>query len=193
MARKQPTADAFLADLDAKGIAYTVTGARKEATDYHEPQRRGRPAKLVPDASLAERISKRPPTGCEICVTVKAKTRGPNSREHYHARAKRVADEQLELSLLLNAHAMKREHLVGGCVVTMCRVGHRVDDDNLRGYLKGLRDMTAQFLLGGRMGEMDSDPRIEWRYDQRYLGPRAAGVIVSIVPRTEAASDATTH
>jgi hypothetical protein len=190
MARKQPTnIDAQIEQLrNCPGVtSITVTGARKEAIDYHEPQRKGRPAKLVSDADLAERIKQRPPTGCEICVTVKAKTKGPNSREHHYARAKRVADEQLELSLLLSAHTMKREHLVGGCVVTLCRVGKRVDDDNLRGYLKGLRDGAAQWLLGGRMGEMDSDSRIEWRYDQRYLGPTSAGVVVSIAPKEAAA------
>lgn len=49
------------------------------------------------------------------------------------------------------------------CVVTLQRVAPSsgLDDDNLRGSLKFVRDAIAKWL-----GLDDRDPRIEWRYGQ---------------------------
>ena len=185
MARKQPTnADAFLADLDAKGITYTVTTAKPPASldwpDLAGPSRqKGKRASIKPDLELAKRIAARRPEGSDVFVVMRVKTQGSNAREHWAAKAKRVADEQTELELLLNAHTLKRDTLSLGCTVTMCRIGRKLDDDNLYGHLKGIRDGIARWVLGGRMGERDSDERIEWKYEQVQIG-KAFGVTVAI-------------
>jgi hypothetical protein len=53
-----------------------------------------------------------------------------------------------------------------GTVVRLTRItgprGKTLDDDNLRGCLKAMRDGVADWL-----GVQDNDPRITWRYDQR--------------------------
>jgi hypothetical protein len=186
MARKQPTSpDEFLKSLDAKGITYTVTGARKESTDYHEPQRKGRPAKLVPDARWT--VSDDMLNGIEssLTVCVRIRTQCSNAREHHFVRHRRVQSEYEALEAELRAHDMKREKLATGCRVKMTRIGGKVDDDNLRGYLKHCRDYIAKWLLDGRMGERDSSPLIEWEYDQRRIGT-TYGVVVSIQPKEQA-------
>lgn len=50
------------------------------------------------------------------------------------------------------------------CTVLLTRVGpsNGLDDDNLRGALKGVRDAVAEWL---RID--DRDPRVTWQYDQR--------------------------
>jgi hypothetical protein len=42
----------------------------------------------------------------------------------------------------------------------------RVDKRNLDSCLKWVFDTVAVYLLDGKPGEMDDDPRIEWRTDQ---------------------------
>jgi hypothetical protein len=186
MARKQPTADAFLADLDAKGIVYSVTGARKEAVDYHEPQRKGRPAKLVPDARWTVPDDMLNGIESSLTVVMRCRTKCMNARDsHWSERSKRVRDEHAELSILLAPHDMKRERLSQGCCVRMTRIGQKVDGDNLQGYLKSVRDFIASWLLAGRMGQRDSSPLIEWEYDQRRIGT-TYGVVVSIQPKEQA-------
>lgn len=164
-------ADAMIEHLKSKGIDFTVGKAWQPAKKTSSRE------KLVADELYVGRPDTTIETG--IFVTMQARTRGMNAREHWTARNKRTQAEHMELELLLSAHTMKREMLAWGCVVTMCRIGRRVDDDNLRGYLKGIRDYIAQWLLGGSMGEMDSSPLIDWRYEQVTIG-RASGVTVSI-------------
>lgn len=78
-----------------------------------------------------------------------------NRREHWAKRAKRVKVERL-------AGYISTPHVPVPCIVTMTRQGPRsLDDDNLRGALKGIRDGIAQ-----RIGLDDADPKIEWRYGQ---------------------------
>jgi hypothetical protein len=63
-------------------------------------------------------------------------------------------------------------------VVTLTRIGRELDDDNLRGSLKGIRDQVAD-QLGVRS---DRDPRITWRYAQQ---PGPSGVRIHITRRSE--------
>ena len=50
------------------------------------------------------------------------------------------------------------------CVVLLVRVGpsNGLDDDNLRGAGKGVRDQIAAWL-----GVDDRSPLVAWKYDQR--------------------------
>lgn len=59
------------------------------------------------------------------------------------------------------------------CVVTFTHVGRRMDDDNLAGAFKGLRDALADRVLGVD----DGDDQIGWRYLQE---PGTPGVRVRI-------------
>lgn len=84
-----------------------------------------------------------------------------NQREHWAKRAKRAKAHRAITSLRFkvphNAQAFR-----GPLVITLTRIGKRkLDDDNLRGACKSVRDGVADFL-----GVNDADPRIEWKYEQ---------------------------
>jgi hypothetical protein len=53
-------------------------------------------------------------------------------------------------------------------VITSYRAGTQLDDDNLRGGLKPLRDLIARHL-----GLDDADHLIEWRYHQARVDHRS--------------------
>jgi hypothetical protein len=60
--------------------------------------------------------------------------------------------------------------------VMLSRVAPRkLDDDNLRGALKAVRDGVADAL-----GLDDRHPLIEWHYAQDRAGPREIGVRITI-------------
>lgn len=83
-----------------------------------------------------------------------------NAREHWRARARRVKAEREATSWVLRG----QEYPVPPCTVTMTRAGpsNGLDDDNLRGAMKGVRDQIALWL-----GIDDRDPRVTWGYGQR--------------------------
>jgi hypothetical protein len=86
--------------------------------------------------------------------------RGLNGREHHMARARRVkAERQTTAWALVGKTAPPPP-----CTVLLTRVGptNGLDDDNLAGSLKGVRDQVAVWL-----GVDDHDPRVQWRYAQR--------------------------
>jgi hypothetical protein len=82
-----------------------------------------------------------------------------NQREHWAKRHRRRADQRGATRLLL--HRCSRPALP--VRITLTRVAPRkLDDDNLRGALKAVRDGVADWL------ELDdADERIEWCYAQR--------------------------
>lgn len=80
-----------------------------------------------------------------------------NLREHWAAKAKRVKVQRDKARLLC-------PRWTGGAllVVELVRVAPRqLDDDNLRGALKGTRDGIA-----ARLGVDDGSALVEWRYGQ---------------------------
>ena len=70
---------------------------------------------------------------------------GMNVREHYMARSRRVKGEKERVAWQL---AMLREKPPVPCVVTLTRFApsNGLDDDNLAGSLKGVRDAVAEWL-----------------------------------------------
>lgn len=93
-----------------------------------------------------------------------------NTREHWAKRATRVRKEREAARLLTPNHLLP-------CVVTMTRESPgTLDDDNLRGALKGVRDGIAD-----KLGIDDRDPRVEWRYAQARA--KEFAVLVQIEPR----------
>ncbi|TAM22383.1 MAG: hypothetical protein EPN60_16960 [Nevskiaceae bacterium] len=95
---------------------------------------------------------------------------GLNAREHWRKRQARAGIERRGAKMLCPSG------IQAPCVITLTRVspGTRpMDDDNLPGALKAIRDGIAD-----RIGIDDGDPRLTWRYAQRK-GPW--GVEVCIV------------
>lgn len=96
-----------------------------------------------------------------------------NRRDHWAARAKRAKAQRWAAFCYVPTHPLP-------CVVTLTRIGPRLlDDDNLRGALKAVRDGIAD-----RLGVDDADPRVEWRYAQRRGEPRQYAVDVAIANGT---------
>ena len=165
-------------------LATLAKGCRSISVDGESctPAKNRPRQKLTPDPRWTVPDEKLNGIESSITVVMQCRTKCMNAREHWRDRAKRVREEHAELQILLAAHELKRERLATGCTVKMARIGRKVDDDNLRGYLKAVRDYVAFWILGGHMGERDSDPAIEWIYDQRQLG-KAFGVVVTIEPK----------
>lgn len=81
------------------------------------------------------------------------------------------------------ARYLREVRLVRSVVVTLTRISPRAfDDDNLRAALKPLRDGIAD-----AMGSDDRNPKIVWRYQERYGGPRVheVEVIVQLEPKLD--------
>lgn len=78
-----------------------------------------------------------------------------NARGHWSARARRMKTARRAAYAMCPPAALP-------CAVRLVRVSAgTLDDDNLRGALKGVRDGVAD-----RLGVPDNDPRIEWQYGQ---------------------------
>jgi hypothetical protein len=98
----------------------------------------------------------------------------PNARGHWAKRAARAKAQRRK------AHAMAapRAAAVGLPVaVTLTRIApsNGLDDDNLRGALKAVRDGVADALQVD-----DRDPRVTWRYGQQR--GKEYGVMVEMEP-----------
>jgi hypothetical protein len=103
-----------------------------------------------------------------IAWTVPVRVKGPNAREHWKARARRVKSERSAVwgSCLVEVGALGVSGLRAiprPLVVTLTRVGARMmDDDNVQGSLKAVRDEVANLL-----GEDDGPAApVRWRYGQ---------------------------
>jgi hypothetical protein len=80
---------------------------------------------------------------------------GLNAREHWAARSQRVKKERTMAWQLV-------PRIVLPCEITLVRISPgTLDDDNLRGALKGVRDGIAD-----KFGIDDRDPRVTWVYRQ---------------------------
>lgn len=94
---------------------------------------------------------------------------GLNAREHWRKRATRVKRERDTARLLAPSHPLP-------CVVTMTRLSPgTLDDDNLQGACKAVRDGIAD-----KLGIDDRDPRVEWRYAQERCKRGEYGVRITI-------------
>ena len=101
-------------------------------------------------------------------------TTGLNAREHWRARAGRVAKERRTVKLAWIAAGIRRAHFTFPVAVVITRRGPRkVDDDNVAGGCKAVRDEIAAAL-----GVDDGDrSKVSWVYQQEK-GP--FGVLVQI-------------
>lgn len=98
-----------------------------------------------------------------------------NARGHWGKRAKRAKEQRGVVCLALRARLaclLEQAKLV----VTIARVAPReLDDDNLRGALKGVRDGVADWLEIN-----DRDPRVSWAYAQERGGVRQYAVKIRV-------------
>lgn len=97
-----------------------------------------------------------------------------NMRESWFARHKRRAAQRRAAYFEVRS---RRELLPGLPVqVEITRIAaRRLDDDNLSGSAKAIRDGIADAL-----GVNDADPGVAWRYGQRGGGPGQCGVEIRI-------------
>lgn len=95
-------------------------------------------------------------------ILVPIKTgRGMNSREHWTARTRRVKAERHAVAWALSGAS--RPELP--CIVTLTRLApsNGLDDDNLAGSLKAVRDQVAEWLgVDDRRREI-----VRYEYEQR--------------------------
>jgi len=113
-----------------------------------------------------------------------------NRRDHWTQRAKRVSVQRnaaaiyvYQASMWTNGFRCLPKQLIGRSpagklTITMTRVSPgTLDDDNLRGALKGVRDGIATSL-----GIDDGDPSLRWEYAQRPGKTGSYAVEVVIAP-----------
>lgn len=117
-------------------------------------------------------------------VSIPIRTRlGLNSREHWRARSARVKKEreQVGLALLTVNKQLRAAYDLLHKGDTALAIGMKrispgtLDDDNLVGSLKGIRDAVA-FALGID----DRDKRVAWIYEQGKGAPKEYAVRVRI-------------
>lgn len=120
-----------------------------------------------------------------------------NLREHWAAKARRVKAQRVHAWSVLNAAKVASvvgRHGYGDwerdghhLAITLTRVAPRkLDDDNLRGAFKAVRDEVAAYF-----GVDDADPRLEWRYEQAK-GKAAVRIAFDVVD-SEARLEAMQH
>lgn len=108
-----------------------------------------------------------------------------NARGHWGPRAKRAAAQRgiakLDVGGAIDP-ALRKGLTEGGLAITLTRVAPcELDDDNLRGACKALRDGVADAL--GLAS--DRDKRVTWLYEQAKDEPRTYGARVKIERRVK--------
>jgi hypothetical protein len=110
-------------------------------------------------------------------------SRGLNAREHHMRRSSRVKRERYAVGMILNTYPPPALP----CVVVLQReapAARPLDDDNLQGALKAVRDEVARWL-----GVDDSSDLITWVYNQQRA-PQWAVTIMAQADDDSGDSDA---
>lgn len=110
---------------------------------------------------------------------------GKGKSRHYWARAKESATQkEAVLSALIGVEPWTWRALESGCVVTLTRMsaGHLDEFDALPASLKHVRDVVAQKLFGGTIGQRDTDARARWVCKQLRTPQKTYGVLIDIRP-----------
>jgi hypothetical protein len=91
-----------------------------------------------------------------------------NMRDHWRTTAARAKIHRQQAHLMTGP----LKSLILPATIRLVRVSPRLlDDDNLRGALKSVRDGIAD-----RLGIDDRDPRVTWEYDQEKGKPKEKAV-----------------
>lgn len=88
-----------------------------------------------------------------------------NLKEHWARSAARHKNQKKAITLILKVNSVPKDLPV---TITMTRCMSRMlDDDNLRGAFKWIRDALAEWFCPGlAAGRADDDKRITWKYSQ---------------------------
>jgi hypothetical protein len=111
-----------------------------------------------------------------IVVTLPIKIESSlNLREHWRTRANRNSSHRAAAFISLRGMTKWRPEVLP-CTVTLTRIAPReLDDDNLAGGFKSVRDGVADWL-----GVDDRDRRIAWVYRQERGAPKHYAARVEI-------------
>jgi hypothetical protein len=110
-----------------------------------------------------------------------------NQREHWRSRARRAKSQRYigELTVKAALREPRGEPFRFPVTVIITRIAPRaLDDDNLAGAAKSVRDGVADAL-----GIDDRDPRVKWAVAQRKGRPREYGAEVELTWNTDAAGE----
>lgn len=100
-----------------------------------------------------------------------------NLREHWRVRSNRNTSHRAAAWFALRQAVPKFDPGILPCVVTLTRIAPReLDDDNLSGGFKSVRDGVADWL--GLKN--DRDARVTWRYAQDRGAAREYGMRIDI-------------
>jgi len=110
-----------------------------------------------------------------------------NSSEHWATRGKRHTAQQFVVKC-----AMMHVEITLPCSITITRLAPRkLDDDNLRGSLKWIRDEISDVIMKERRvfnrngtvvklkGRNDSNPKIQWIYEQQSSKEYAVKIMIA--------------
>lgn len=98
-----------------------------------------------------------------------------NNHAHWRGRARRARAQRRATGLVM-ASQFDRRGVALPCVVSLTRLStRRLDDDNLRGALKHVRDEIAEWL-----GVNDASPVVQYKYDQAACRCGGEGVRVEL-------------
>lgn len=118
-------------------------------------------------------------------VKIEAESLNAKLRGDFRARAGKTKRERQKVTLawltqpLMFRHSVVASVRTFGVIVKLTRVGPRkLDDDNLAGSLKAVRDAIAAAL-----GVDDRDPKVQWAYSQYPAGRGNYWVEVSITSK----------
>lgn len=114
-----------------------------------------------------------------------------NSSEHWTKKAKRHKQQQFFVRLSFSKVVKEVKF---PCIVKLTRLSSRIlDDDNLRGCFKWIRDEISECIFPEKRGNFvkkngkivqikgraDSDPRINWEYAQEKAKKQAVRIELS--------------
>ena len=132
----------------------------------------------VPDGAVRSGAAP-PPWRVTLTLPGLGLTSRSNAREHWTTRRRRDRAEEVAVRLAWAGAGLGGWHPPLPLTVVMVRLGGKpMDDDNLGGAFKALRDALAELL-----GVDDGDPRVRWR-PRQSPGP-ARSVRISITPKTD--------
>lgn len=102
----------------------------------------------------------------EIIIPIKTVSES-NSRDHWRVAHSRHKSQKAAVRWTLLSEDLQVDL---PCTITLVRCGKReLDDDNLMGALKYVRDAIADYLIPGLApGRADDDRRIHWKYAQDH-------------------------
>jgi len=114
-----------------------------------------------------------------LTITLPIATKSLSNQRWHWAQRSRAAKAQRGPTSLVVRSAMAAEPIGLPCVVKLTRIAPRaLDDDNLRGALKSVRDGVADAF-----GLDDRDPKLSWEYGQRKGAVRENAVEIRVERR----------